>query len=286
MSFDRKTLLASAALALGLLAAASGCAKKQAPTIAQLGAERQYRDALEEIDNHRLNQAKATLQGIQYMDGDERRAIEPLVRLATADATFYMGNDLALIDARNLYLDFVTLYGDHRLAPYAQFQAGMCSLEQAVDPAKDQTQTFQAIDEFKAVERRYPNSEYAVAARIMRHDAEANLAEHDFEVGRFYLKRKNYLAAVDRFRGVLENFPEYKKIDKVYLYMGKTLLRANNESEARIYLDKLISDHPNGQFTPEAKNERISSIMSLSSKVFVRPPLLIMMPWVISDEIG
>jgi len=253
MSSNHARLFAFAILALGLLAAASGCAKKPAPTIAQLSADRQYKDALEDIDDRRLNQAKATLQSVQYADGDERRELEPLVRLATADATFYTGSGLALIDARNLYLDFVTLYRDHRLAPYAQFQAGMCSLEQVVDPAKDQTQTMQAIAEFKDVERRYPNTEYSVAARIMRHAAEANLAEHDFEVGRFYLKRKHFLAAVDRFRSVLENFPEYKRIDRVYLYMGKTLIKANNESEARIYLDKLISDHPNGQFTPEAR---------------------------------
>ena len=49
------------------------------------------------------------------------------MRIGVADATFYQGHDLALIDARNLYLDFVTLNADHELAPYAQFQAGICS---------------------------------------------------------------------------------------------------------------------------------------------------------------
>jgi outer membrane protein assembly factor BamD len=272
MNSSHTRVFAFALAGLGMLAAAGGCSnKKAAPSIAQLSAERQYRDALADIEDHRLNQAKATLQTVQYADGEERRQIEPLVRLATADATFYAGNELGYIDARNLYLDFVTLYGDHRLAPYAQFQAGMCSLEQVVDPAKDQTQTFQAIEEFKMVERRYPNTEYAVASKIMRHAAEANLAEHSFEVGRFYLKRKNYLAAVDRFRDVLENFPEYKRIDKVYLYMGKTLLRANNESEARIYLDKLISDHPNGQFTPEAKKALEDAGGALETRMHGQP---------------
>jgi outer membrane protein assembly factor BamD len=193
------------------------------------------------------------LQAIQYTADDDRRAIEPLVRLAMADATFYEGNELALIDARNLYLDFVTLYGDHELAPYAQFQAGVCSLEQVVNPAKDQTMTYQAIDDLRVVERRWPDSQYAEAAQSMRMVAGANLADHDYQVGRFYMKRKAFIAAADRFRSVLERFPEYERSDRVYLWLGRALLKMDSEAEARVYLDKLISDYPGGELAHEAQ---------------------------------
>jgi outer membrane protein assembly factor BamD len=240
-------------LVLLFVAAAAGCAGKKATPVTYADAEQQYREARAQIESDRLNQAKASLQNIQFTNPQEQKTFQPLVRLATADATFYQGNDLALIDARNLYLDFVTLNGDHQLAPYAQFQAGMCSLEQAVDPAKDQTETFQAIDDFREVERRYPNSDFAAAAEVMRQAAQANLAEHSFEVGRFYYKRKRYLAALDRFREVLERYPEYDRIDRVYNYMGRSLLRTNNEAEARIYLEKLIADFPNSEASAKAQ---------------------------------
>jgi len=72
-------------------------------------------------------------------------------------------------------------------------------------------------------------------------------------VGRFYLKRKKYLAAADRFRGVLEHYPHYDEIDKVYLHLGQALLRSNNEAEARVYLDKLVTDYPDGRYAEEAR---------------------------------
>ena len=60
------------------------------------------------------------------------------------------GLALAYIDARQLYLDFVTLYGDHERAPYAQFQAGVCALAQANQPSKDQSQTYAAFADLRA----------------------------------------------------------------------------------------------------------------------------------------
>ena len=235
-------------------AAATGCAKKK--NLAPIGfasATVQYQQGMEQLQRGKLTQARTTLQQVSYTAEDDRPEIEPLVRIGLADATFYQRGALSLIDARNLYLDFVTLFADHRKAPYAQFQAGICSLNQVAAPSKDQTETRRAVAGLRDVERRFPGSNYADAAQRMRKVAEANLAEHEFMVGRFYLKRKKYLAAADRFRGVLEDYPHYVEIDKVYLYLGQALLRSNNDSEARVYLDKLVTDYPNGPYADQAR---------------------------------
>jgi len=243
------------AAALALLAvAAAGCAKKK--DLAPMGfasATAQFQRGMEELERGKLTQARNTLQAVSYTAQDDRPAIEPLVRIGLADATFYQKNMLSLIDARNLYSDFVTLFADHRMAPYAQFQAGICSLNQVAAPSKDQTETRRAVAGLQEVERRFPGSNYAAAARSMRRVAEANLAEHEFMVGRFYLKRKKPLAAADRFRGILERYPHYAELDKVYLYLGQALLRSNNESEARVYLDKLVTDYPDGRYAEEGR---------------------------------
>jgi outer membrane protein assembly factor BamD len=242
-----------AALAL-LAAAATGCANKK--NVAAMGfasATVQYQRGVEQLQRGKLTQARTTLQQVSYTAEDDRPEIEPLVRIGLADATFYQRGALSLIDARNLYLDFVTLFADHRKAPYAQFQAGICSLNQVAAPSKDQTETRRAVAELREVERRFPGSNFAGAAQGMRKVAEANLAEHEYMVGRFYLKRKKYLAAADRFRGVLEQYPHYAEIDKIYLYLGQALLRSNNESEARVYLDKLVTDYPDGRYAEEGR---------------------------------
>ena len=239
-----------------LLAAISiGCAKK--PTVAPsdlASAQAQYEASLDLIAADKLAQARDALEQIAYTGEDDRRELEPLVRLALADATFYQGGDISMIDARNLYLDFVTLNGDHARAPYAQFQAGMCSLEQISNPSKDQTLTKQTLDDFREVVRRYPDSCFGEVTQRMLWAAEDYLAEHDYLVGRFYMKKKNYIAAVDRFRHIIDRYPHYRNMDKIYMQIGLALFKADNDDEARIYFDKLITDYPDGEYAAEAKN--------------------------------
>jgi outer membrane protein assembly factor BamD len=247
-------------LALGsalLLLASSGTVhakKKKSQEATYITAEEIYRRAMAEIQEDDLRDAQTLLERITY-GPDNRDELEPLVRLGVADATFYQSYGVSLIDARSLYLDFVALYGDHPAAPYAQFQAGVCSLKQVVHPSRDQSQTHQAIADLRVVEQRWPGSVFARAARSMIREAEHNLAEHDFTVGKFYLKRKAPMAAVERFQGILDRYPQWKEREKLYYYLGQAQLRAGNDSEARIYLDKLVTDYPHGEFRKDALKE-------------------------------
>ena len=170
-----------------------------------------------------------------------------------ADATFYLGDDLSLIEARSKYLDFVTLYGDHPLAPYAQFQAGVSSLRQAANPSRDQSETAVAITDLKDVVRRFPESPFAAAAKEALVRAETNLAEHEFLVGRFYLQKRKYRAATARFRALMETYPHYEYREKLYFHLGKSLLLGESVSEGKSWLDRLLADYPQSEYAKEAK---------------------------------
>lgn len=238
-----------------VLLVATGCAGRRARRAAEsriIDPATLYRKGMEELARGKFVRAKTFLDRIQY-SAEGRVELEPLVRLALADLAFYTGDDLSLIDARSKYLDFVTLYGDHPRAPYAQTQAGICSLRQANHPSRDQSQTRVAQSDLREVERRYPQSPYAAAASDLIDAAEANLAEHDFQVGRFYFKRRAWLAASERFRSILDRYPRYREREKLYYHLGQTLLRMNNDAEAQIYLGKLVRDFPNGRYAAEAK---------------------------------
>lgn len=228
--------------------------RKQAQVSLPRTAAESYAAALRELQTGDERKALALLQAIQYM-GDERAELEPKVRLAIADATFYQGYSIARIDARSLYSDFATLYSDHPGAPYALFQSAMCSMSEMKHPSKDQVDTQQTIANLSEVVRRYPTSPWAGAATRMSKIAERRLAEHEFLVGRFYVQRKRPLAAIARFRTVLDSYPSYSERDKVYLYLGRALLASKNDVEARIYLDKLVRDYPDGRYADEARRE-------------------------------
>ena len=219
-----------------------------------VSAEVQYQTARDLIAADRLAQAKTVLEQVSYTTQEERRTIEPLVRLALADTTFYQGGDLGMIDARNLYLDFVTLNGDHPRAPYAQFQAAVCSLEQISNPAKDQTMTNQTLDDFEAGRAALPELGLRRGDPAHALESEHYLAEHDYQVGRFYMKKKNYLAATDRFRHILDHYPQYERWTRSISSSAWRCSRSDNEVEARLYLDKLITDYPDGEKAAEAKD--------------------------------
>lgn len=245
-------------LAALLGAGVSGCAarkkKKGFEELAALSAPAMYQRGMELLARRELRRAKATLEQVQYVnESDRRQEIEPLVRLALADVTFYQGGSLAFIDARSLYLDFVTLYGSHPLAPYVQIQAGMCSLNQVNHPSKDQSLTRQAVSDLEGVLSRFPNSRFAPAARGLLAQARSNLAEHEFLVGRFYLKKKAYPAAAERFRAVLDDYPDYGEREKVYYHLAQAHRLNENDTEARKVLDKLLSDYPNGTYVESAR---------------------------------
>jgi len=249
----RRRLLVGIGL-LALLPCAGGCGGKEKKTVqaADLSADATFDRATELLAKHQLRQATAALKRIQFAQ-DTRAEIEPLTRLAMADATFYQGTAIAWIDARNLYLDFVTLNSDHALAPYAQLQVGLCSLKQVSQPSKDQELTKQAIRDLRAVEQRWPDSPYTIASRTMLLEARANLAESEYLIGKFYFKKKNYTAAIDRFRVILAQFPDFPDVDKVLFHMADANAKTGNSVIARGYLDRLLTDYPSSGFLDPAR---------------------------------
>lgn len=255
----RRVLAALAAAVLLASGAACSSKKREAKATADLLSAEQTLVKFEDaMARHQLHKAKTLLQKIQFTQA-ERSTYEPLVRLGLADATYYLGDDLSLIEARSKYLDFVTLYADHPKAPYAQFQAGMCSVKQIYSAARDQAQTRIAIDDFREVDKRWPTSPYGRAARQFIGKGQDGLAEHEFVVGSFYRKRKAYDAAGERFKALLTTFPTYRHKDKVYYWLGRTLMQADEPAEARVWLDRVVTEYPQSKYAAMAKDELTAS---------------------------
>ncbi len=101
---------------------------------------------------------------------------------------------------------FVDFYPADPDAAYAQYLLALSYYDQIDDVGRDQRLTMRALQEMAAVVERYPNSEYARTAALKFDLAFDHLAAKEMEVGRYYMKRGNYTAAINRFRMVVENF--------------------------------------------------------------------------------
>ncbi len=105
--------------------------------------------------------------------------------------------------AAQRYLDFYPAEED---AAYAQYLLALSYYDQIDEVGRDQGLTFQALQALRAVIEVYPDSEYAADARVKFDLAFNHLAAKEMEIGRYYLARRNYTAAINRFRVVVEDF--------------------------------------------------------------------------------
>jgi outer membrane protein assembly factor BamD len=101
------------------------------------------------------------------------------------------------------YLDFYPAEDD---AAYAAYLLALSYYDQIDEVGRDQGLTFQALQSLRRVIEQYPDSEYARTSVLKFDLAFDHLAAKEMEIGRYYLKRGNYVAASNRFRTVVEDF--------------------------------------------------------------------------------
>src|SRR3982751_6671180 len=102
---------------------------------------------------------------------------------------------------------FLTIHPGNAEAPYAHYLVAMSYYQQIADVTRDQAITQQAADSFGELIRRYPDSRYAADARLKLDLIYDHLAGKEMEVGRFYQRSGNWLAATYRFREVVDKYP-------------------------------------------------------------------------------
>jgi outer membrane protein assembly factor BamD len=122
---------------------------------------------------------------------------------------------------------FLTIHPGNEEAPYAQYLIAMSYYQQIDDVTRDQTTTQQASDAFGELIRRYPDTRYAQDARLKVDLIKDHLAGKEMEIGRFYQRSGQWLAATFRFRNVVDNYqtttdtPEaLERLVECYLALG------------------------------------------------------------------
>src|SRR5579864_9162352 len=101
---------------------------------------------------------------------------------------------------------FIQLHPGHKDVAYAYYLKAICYYMQIVDVGRDQKLTELALKALDDVVRRFPDSKYARDAKLKLDFTRDHLAGKEMEIGRYYLKREEYLAAMNRFKRVIENY--------------------------------------------------------------------------------
>ncbi len=122
---------------------------------------------------------------------------------------------------------FIELHPGNRNVAYAYYLKALCYYEQIVDVGRDQRNTQLALESLLDVVNRFPNTAYARDASLKIDLARDHLAGKEMSIGRFYQRLDQYLAAINRYRRVIEDFqttsqtPEaLHRLTECYLALG------------------------------------------------------------------
>ena len=131
-----------------------------------------------------------------------------------------------VVSAANRFIEF---HPKDKDIPYAYYLIGLSYYDQVLAIGRDQKLTQEALKIFKLIIKEYPDSEYASSSQIKFDFLKNQLASKEMEVGRYYLKRSHYVSAINRFRGIIEDFsttsqvPEaLHRLVEAYLSLGLT----------------------------------------------------------------
>ena len=185
---------------------------------------------VEEIYNGAMDQLLNGDPGQAAKDFDEVERQHPYSVWARkaqlmAAYSYYLGNDYdeAVFAAQR----FLQLHPGNRDAPYAYYLIAVSYYEQISDVGRDQKITEQALKALQEVVDRYPETEYARDARLKIDLTRDHLAGKEMTIGRYYLKRGEYGAAINRFQYVINHYqttshvPEaLHRLTEAYLSLG------------------------------------------------------------------
>jgi outer membrane protein assembly factor BamD len=136
-------------------------------------------------------------------------------------------------DARASAQRFLDTYPGDEDAAYAQYLLALSYYDQIDEVGRDQGLTFLALQGMREVIEKYPDSEYARSAILKFDLAFDHLAGKEMEIGRYYLKRKHYTAAINRFRVVVQDFQTTTHTAEALMRLTEAYLALGFEDEAQ-----------------------------------------------------
>jgi outer membrane protein assembly factor BamD len=128
---------------------------------------------------------------------------------------------------------YVSLHPGSPDAAYAQYLIGAAYFDQIPDITRDQERTDKALQALDEVVRKYPTSEYAASAKKKIQVARDQLAGKEMSVGRYYLQKKDYTGAINRFKVVVTQYQTTRHVEEALMRLTEAYMAIGIVAEAQ-----------------------------------------------------
>lgn len=143
---------------------------------------------------------------------------------------------------------FITLHPGNEHVAYAYYLKAISFYERIVDVQRDQKVTQQSLNALREVVRRFPTSEYARDARLKIDMAEDHLAGKELSIGRYYLRKGQYISAINRFRTVVEKYQRTSHVPEALHRLTEAYMAIGIDREAQTAAAVLGYNYPNEEW--------------------------------------
>jgi outer membrane protein assembly factor BamD len=233
----------TAALMLGLVAC--GGAKKD--VYVEKPVDDLYNKAMDEVVEERYVTAAKTFDDVESQHPYSVWATK--AQIMAAYAQYEAGNYGEAVIAADR---FIQLHPGHRDIAYAYYLKAISYYVQITDVGRDQKITEQALKALDDVVRRFPDSKYARDARLKLDFTRDHLAGKEMEIGRYYLNRGQYLAAMNRFKRVIENYQTTTHVPEALERLVECDLALGLNDEAKANAAVLGYNYPGSEWYEDA----------------------------------
>ncbi|HXW91994.1 MAG TPA: outer membrane protein assembly factor BamD [Terriglobales bacterium] len=213
------------ALTLSALFLASGCTNKKVNNpIANIDSKQPdkvlFDRAMDAMKHNRFDVCRLSLQTLINTYPDSEYIAR--AKLAIADSWYAEGGTASLEQAESEYKDFITFFPNVPEAAEAQLKIANIHYQEMEKPDRDYTHAMRAEEEYRQLIQQYPDSKLVPEAKEKLREVQEDIAEREYEIGRFYYLRESYPAAIARLRSLADKYPLYSKADEALYLLGQS----------------------------------------------------------------
>jgi outer membrane protein assembly factor BamD len=220
------------------------------------------------FDKKRYDQGRKYLNFVFETYPNEKEGRQAL--LLVADSYFRQGGATGYTEARFRYRDYLNRYPGAPQRDYARYQFAVCYDKEHEKPDRDQTSTRAALEQYRVLLQEFPDSAYVSVARERIRRLTDALADHEFFVGYFYVRKGAPGAALSRFTSIEQRYPDYAGKDRLFYYEAEALKRLGRGEEASRYYSRVIEEFPASQYAKMARGRTGKTRPAASASVDTR----------------
>jgi len=199
-----------------------------------------------------MSRGKFEAAARKFEDLDRSHPYSPEARRAMVLAAYAYYKAGKASDAIASAERYTVMHPGTKDAPFAHHIIASAYFDDIRTSNRDQQATRKALEQLKILKTRYPDSSYAQKADNRIRIAEDTLAAQEMEIGRYYLKRKNYIGAINRFKTVVSDYQTTAHVEEALMRLTECYMALGVKEEAQTAAAVLGHNFPQSKWYKDA----------------------------------